>query len=132
MEQRFLGTGAVEPAARRELPPFVRMVAVGLARFAGVVAGAGAASVGVALLIAWWRDSDLLRAATLGLYLGGAILVAVPLLSWRGRAHSSGGYEHLEIETDAALRREWQSTLGVYVAVGVALLALGVALETIA
>ena len=131
MEERFLRTGAVEPAVRRGLPRFGGMVLTGLARFAGLVTVAAGISVGVALLIAWWRGSDLLRSATLGLYLGGALLIVVPLLGAGGRSYSSGDYVIHELDTDPASHRAWQGTMWAYLAVGVTLVGIGIALETL-
>jgi hypothetical protein len=133
MEERFLRTGAVQPAReRRAEPTLARVIGRGLLRFLAIVVVAVGVSVGAALLIGHWRGSDLSRAVTLGLYLGGACLIAVPLLSAGGRPLGSGGtYEYMEIPTDPSLRRAWQAQLVVYVAVGLVLIGLGVLVETL-
>ena len=133
MEERFLRTGeAVSPERpKRELSPTTSMIVRGLGRLAAFVAIAVSVCVGTALLIGMWTDSDLWRAATLGLYVGGAILIAVPLLSWGGRSYSTGAYEAYEIELDAAARRRRQGELWVYVLIGLALVGLGVLLEVL-
>ncbi len=131
MAERFLRTGAVQPEQRRGVHPNVKMIAAGIARFAAIVALAAGLSVGISLLIGWQRGSDLWRAAALGLYLGGALLIAIPLLSAGGRTHDTGGgYTYLEIE-GATGRRAWQGTIAVYLAVGLALIGLGILLETL-
>jgi hypothetical protein len=132
MEERFLRTGAIEPPARRGLPRFARMLLAGLARFAALVTVAAGISVGAAVLIGWGRDSDLWRSATLGLYLGGALLIVVPLLGAGGRSYGSGDYVFYDIETDPEARRAWRGTLWTYLAVGVTLVGLGIVLETLA
>ena len=132
MEERFLRTGAVEPRAKeRRLPPVARFLAAGITRFVGMVAGAAGVAVGIALIIGWWRDSDLLRAATVGLYVGGAVLVFVPLLSAGGQRFDAGEYEIYEVDTDPETRRLRQSGAWAYVVVGVVLIGLGVLLETL-
>ena len=130
MESRFLRTGPVEPPSREGPPPFVRMVVAGIGRLIGMVAVGAGISAGIGVLVGWWKGSDLGQAANLGLYLGGAALVAVPLLSWGGQSMSSGGYEILEVSTDPEYRRLHQSKRGVYLLVGVIVLLLGVLVET--
>lgn len=132
MEERFLRTrGAVEPERRQwTVPAFVRIVVAGLARLTTLVAVAAGISVGIALLVGAWRGSSLWNAATLGLYVGGALLVAAGALSWGGQSYEVGGYEVREVQTDPEERRRRQSRMGLYVVVGVAQVALGVLLET--
>jgi hypothetical protein len=130
VEERFGGKGLSRPGPDDGgVSPLGTVIAKGLVRFAAVVAAAAGVSIGVALAVAWWRDSAYVRAAVLGLYLGGAALIAVPVFSWGGRSYSAGGYEYYEVETDPAARRAWQSRLGVYVAVGLAVIGLGFLLE---
>lgn len=131
MEQRFLRTGAVSPPERRRIPAFVRFVAAGLGRLTLLVAAAAGISAGAGLLIGWWKGADLAHAANLGLYLGGATLVGVTLLTAGGQSFSSGEYEIREVETNPELRRYHQSKVGVYLVVGVLLLVLGGVFETL-
>ena len=130
MEERFLGRGGVEPE-RSGLNPTVRMLLVGIARFIAYVAVAAAVSVGIAVALAALRGGDLWRAATLGLYVGGALLVVLPLFSWSGRTGSIGGYDVYEIPVDATARRHWQSQLVAYLAIGLAVIGLGILLEVV-
>ena len=133
MEERFLRSGAVQPEREaRELPTAATVIGRGIVRFLAIAAIAVVVSVGLALLIGHWRGSDPWRAATLGLYIGGACLIAVPLLSAGGRPLGAGGsYEYVEIPTDPALRRAYQSQLVVYVVVGLTLVGLGVLMEIV-
>ena len=132
MEERFLRTGSIEPRVeRRALPPAARFIAAGIGRFVGMVAAAAGVAVGVALLVGWWRDADPLRAATVGLYVGGAVLVFVPLLSAGGQRFEGGGYEYYELDTDPELRRHRQSGAWAYVLIGLTLVGLAVVLETL-
>lgn len=132
MEERFLRAGrAIEPEQRRPgVPLFLTMMLAGLGRFLALVAVAAAISMGIGLLVGVWRDSDLLRAATIGLYVGGAALVAVGALSWGGQSYDVGGYEVREVAADPDERRLRQSRMGVYVVVGVAQVALAALLES--
>jgi hypothetical protein len=131
MEQRFLRTGAVGAAPRRKVPAYVRFVGAGLARLAGLVAVAAAISAGIGLLVGWLKGSDLGHAANLGLYLGGAALVAVALLSAGGQSFSSGEYVIHDVSADAHARRHHQSKVGVYALVGALVLVLGAVVETL-
>lgn len=133
MEERFLRRDAGAEVRRTSLHPTAQMVLLGLGRvalYAGAAAGAGAGiGAGVALL----RGSDdPLGGAILGLYLVGAALVGVPLVSWSGRSYSSGGgYEFYEVETDPASRRAWQGQLGAYLLIGMIVIGMGVVLEVL-
>ena len=132
MEERFLRSGdAVTPERpRRELGPRTRTLIRGLRRFALFVAIAAGVSVGLAVAIALWRDSDVGRAAALGLYLGGGALIAVPLFSWGGRSHSTGGYDFIETESlGPEGRRQWQAEHSAYLAIGVSLILIGLTVE---
>ena len=85
----------------------------------------------LALLVGWWRGSDLARAAAVGLYVGGAALVSVALVMAQAPPFELAGHQFDRSVTDPAERRRWQAGRGAYVAVGVALLALGVVVETL-
>jgi hypothetical protein len=132
MEERFLRTGAIEPQSRRSVSPAAAALAAGVARFVALVVTAAVLSIGIALLIAWWRGSDARSAAILGLYGGGVLLIAVPLLSGGGRSYLGGGYIYYELDPDAESRRAWQGTLWAYLLVGLSLIGLGIGLETLA
>lgn len=132
MEERFMRRDAGAKAHRSSLHPRAQMVLLGLGRvalYAGAAAGAGAGiGAGVALL----RGSDdPLGGAILGLYLAGAALVGVPLVSWSGRSYSGAGYEFYEVETDPASRRAWQGQLGAYLLIGMIVIGVGVLLEVL-
>lgn len=133
MEERFLRSGeAISPERQpRELSPTTSMVVRGLGRLTVLLAIAIALSAGVGVLIGMWTDSDLVRATILGLYVGGAILVAVPVLTWGGRSYSTGAYEVYEVDIDPYMRRRRQGELWVYVFVGLVLVGLGVLLEVV-
>jgi Na+(H+)/acetate symporter ActP len=90
MEERFLGGAPIHAEPTRRERPFLRMVAMGLARLAGLVAVAAAIAAGAGLLIGWLRGDDLWTAVTYSLYIGGVILVGLALfgggrqVQWRG------------------------------------------------
>jgi len=132
MEERFLSIG--EPISperpRHELGPEGKVLVGGLRRFAVFVGIAAGISVGLAVGIALLRGSDVTRAASLGLYLGGAALVAVPVFSWGGRG--VGGYVTYDLdELSPQARRRWQGEHAAYLVIGVTLVLLGILLETV-
>jgi hypothetical protein len=95
----------------------------GLARFAAVVAGMTAAIVLVALLFVWLKNADARTAFPRAFYIGGAILTTMAVLggAGRGRIGPQSRSEH-EIAVNRSL---------VYAAIGVALIGIGIALETL-
>jgi O-antigen/teichoic acid export membrane protein len=124
MEERFLRGGAVEPEARR--PPGggrARVLAAGLARFAALVALAGGAALGLGLLLGRSRGSEPVDAAAWGLYGGGIALIGFALLGG-GRQRRWRGEHGEDLGASPAAGP-------VYLAVGVALLGLGVLVETL-
>ena len=123
LEERFLRHGAVEPERRRAPgTDLVRFLLAGVLRFAVLVVVAGAVSLGLALLVGWQRGSDPAEAAAWGFYAGGIVLVGFALVSGGRSTHRRG--EHGEDLGSSPAAGP------VYIAVGVALLALGVATET--
>jgi hypothetical protein len=83
MEERFLGTGAVEPhAERRRVPEFVRFIAAGILRLAVYTAIAAAIAGGGGLVWGALRGSDdLLHSFVVGLWVGGTAMVVVAALT---------------------------------------------------
>jgi hypothetical protein len=124
LEERFLRTGAVEPERHRRgaVPSFVRLVVAGLARFAVMVAVAAAVAGGVGLLFGHLRGGDPERWLTLGLYLGGALLIVGALIT--------GGRERRYVGDLGEDLGSSGAGAPAFVAVGVALICLGIAAET--
>ena len=126
MEERFMRTGAVEPRAeRREVPGVVRFLGAGLLRLFAYTAVAVALAGGAG--VAWGLVSgsdDLVRSFTLGLYVGGAAMVALGLLS-AGRPIEYRG------EYGESLGPGGGSGTGAIVVVGVIVVLLGVAFEAV-
>jgi hypothetical protein len=125
MEERFLSGAPVHPEAELRERPFLRMVALGLARLAGLVAVAAAIAAGFGLLIGWLRGDDLWTAVTYAFYVGGVMLVGFAMLSggrqvqWRGELGEDLGPGGGTISQSALM-----------VLVGIALLLLGVLVDS--
>ena len=134
MEERFLRTGAaVEPERSRRLGGGrFGWIVRGLARYLAFVGIAATAFVGVALLISLWTDSSAARAAALGLFVGGALLILLAVLQggMPPMSQPEVGYEKLDLSTEA--RRAWQAQAWAYVGIGLALIGLGVLVEVLA
>jgi hypothetical protein len=83
MEDRFQREGAVEPRAeRREVPGFIRFLAGGIRRLVTYTVIAGAIAGGLGLVWGLIRGSDdLLHSFVLGLWLGGAAMVGIAVLT---------------------------------------------------
>lgn len=126
MEERFLRAGAVEPEKRERRKP--HWFLAGLLRFFAIVALSAGASVALGFLLGLWLDWDSARSVTLGLYLGGALMVGVGGLSWGGQGMDTGGYTFYE-EMSGGERLMHQCRMGVYVLIGVIVIGLGVAAE---
>ncbi len=127
MEDRFLRTGAIAPAAeRRHLPRFVRVALRYLVFAVALVAVAVAATAAIALGVAAWRGYDYQRTLTLGFYLSGAILIGVPMLA--GQTAS----EPLTYVGEGLDQSEQRLLHGapVYVFVGLCLLGVALFVET--
>ncbi len=126
MEERFLRSGAVEPRAeRRRLPGFVRFVGAGLLRLFAWTTVAVAITGGAGLAWGALRDSDdLLRSFTLGLYVGGAAMVGLALLS---------GGRDIEYRGDLGekLGPGGGGGVGAVALVGVLVILVGVAIEVV-
>ena len=126
MEERFLRAGAVEPlVARRRLPRFVRYIGAGLLRLlawtaiaAGIAGGAGVAYGALS------GSADLWRSVALGLYVGGAAMVTLGLLTGGRPMHYRG-------ELGESLGRGGGGGVGAVVLVGVLVVLLGVAVDVL-
>jgi hypothetical protein len=134
MEERFMREGAVSPERpRRGLPRFVRRMLAAIALVLGLIVLVSAITVGVALLIAAWQDLDAWTTVTYAFYIVGAILVALPFLG--GIGDPGPGFDYITPEqgsmlgTYAAEARSLRHSFIVYVAVGLALVAIGFLLE---
>jgi hypothetical protein len=125
MEERFLHGAPVQPEAKRREWPFLRMVGLGLARLAGLIAAAAAIAAAVGLVVGWLRGDDLWTAVTYAFYIGGVVLVAFAALSggrevqWRG-----------ELGEDLGRGGGTLNQSAVMIFVGLALIALGVLVES--
>ena len=83
MEDRFLREGAIEPRAEpRKVPGFIRFLAAGIRRLVTYTVIAGVIAGGIGLVWGLLRGSDdLLHSFVLGLWLGGAAMFAVGVLT---------------------------------------------------
>jgi hypothetical protein len=83
MEDRFLREGAIEPRAdRRKVPGFIRFLAAGIRRLVTYTVIAGAIAGGLGLAWGLIRGSDdLLHSFVLGLWLGGAAMFGIAVLT---------------------------------------------------
>ena len=83
MEDRFLREGAIEARAeRRKVPASIRFLAAGIGRLVAYTVIAGAITGGIGLVWGLIRGSDdLLYSFVLGLWLGGAAMFAVGVLT---------------------------------------------------
>jgi hypothetical protein len=126
MEERFMRTGAVEPRAeRREVPGVVRFLGAGVLRLLAYVGVAVALAGGAGL--AWGLISgsdDLVRSFTLGLYVGGASMVGLGLVSSGRPIEYRGDYGE-------RLGPGGGSGTGAIVLVGVIVVVVGVAVEAV-
>ena len=90
MEERFLRTGAVQPARERRAHPFLRMVAKGLVRLALLLAAAAAITAALGLLIGWLRGDDLSKALAYAFYIGGILVFLLALFTGGRRVRHRG------------------------------------------
>jgi hypothetical protein len=127
MEERFLGGGPVHPEADRlERGPRTQMLLAGLRRFAIFTAAAAAAAAGLGVLAAYLRGGDLVRGASLGLYVGGALLVAFAAFTFSNQPRRwVDQYGH-----DLGAGGGGGDT-GAFIAIGLALIGIGLLLEFI-
>jgi len=105
------------------------VLVAGIGRLLSYAGIAAALAVGLALAIAVWRDSDLWRAAALGLYLGGGLLVAVPVLfgARSPMTVAEVGYEKFDLGPEA--RKAWYAQSAAYLVIGLVLIGVGVLIE---
>ena len=107
------------------------MFARGLLRLMVIVTIAAGASAIVGVLLGQWRDWGFVRSVVYGFYVGGAVLVAVALSQTSGGVVSSEHVSHDGPDTSATARRARQAGAGGYLAVGVAVLLLGMVLDVV-
>ena len=83
MEDRFLREGAIEPRPEpREVPGFIRLLAAGIRRLVAYTVISGVIAGGLGLVWGLIRGSDdLLHSFVLGLWLGGAAMVGIAVLT---------------------------------------------------
>ena len=107
--------------------PRRRVLLAGVGRFAAIVAAAAGTAVALALLVGWWRGAGLAQAAAIGLYLGGAALIVVSF--GRAQPFEYEGHQFDKSVSDPGEHRRWNASRAVYMAVGIAVIALGVVME---
>ncbi len=124
MEERFLREGPVQPDAEpRRRHPRAEFLLAGLTRFVFITAGAATLSAALGLLAGWLTNSDLLRYLTLGLYAGGAILVAYAIFVFSSAPRRWVG----ELGEDLGASTG-QDTAG-FIAVGIAVIGIAVLVD---
>lgn len=129
MEDRFLHTGAVQPDRReREARAPRHWLVAGLIRLGLILAIAVAASAALGLLLGSWRGWETTQALAMGLYIGGAAIAGVGVLSWGGTGYESGGYVVYE-NMSGGERMLHQNRMGAYVLIGLVVIGLGVLAE---
>jgi hypothetical protein len=127
MEERFLRGGAVQPEAEpRRRHPRTEFLLAGLRRFVLITAGAAALSAGLGLVAGWLTNSDLVRYLTLGLYVGGAILVAYGVFVFSSAPRRWVG----ELGEDLGASTG-QDTAG-FIAVGIAVIGIAILVDWLA
>lgn len=124
MEDRFLREEAIEPRAeRREVPGFIRFLAAGLRRLVVYTVIAGAITGGLGLVWGLIRGSDdLVHSFVLGLWLGGAAMVAIAALTG-GRDIRYRG------ELGEDLGEGGGAEMGSILAVGLILIGIGIGID---
>ena len=128
MEDRFLREGAIEPRAERRRIPgagFIRFLAVGIRRLVAYTVIAGAIAGGLGLIWGLLRGSeDLLHSFVLGLWLGGAAMIAIAALT--------GGREiQYRGELGEDLGKGGGSEMGGILAVGLILIGIGIGIDVL-
>lgn len=125
MEERFLGAEAVHPESdRREWSPRTQMLLAGLRRFAIFTAAAAVGAAGLGILVGYLRGGDPVRGAALGLYVGGALLVAFAVFTFSNQPRRwVDEYGH-DLGAGGA-----SGDTGALIAIGLALIGLGLLLE---
>jgi hypothetical protein len=126
MEERFLGEGAIEPRAQRRREPgggFIRFLAAGMRRLVIWTVISGAIAGGIGLVWGLVRGSeDLLHSFVLGLWLGGAAMVAIAALT--------GGREiRYRGQLGEDLGKGGGAGMGAILAVGLILVGIGIGID---
>ena len=127
MEERFLGTGRIEPdRPRRHVPSWARTLLRGIRRLVVVATVAGAICLGLGLLLAHVRGGDTWHTVAVVFYVVGAV-ATLAALGLRGRPVGAyGGYESSE-SVQAA-----NAAKAMNLVIGIMLIALGVLIDTVA
>ena len=126
MEDRFLRDGPIEPRAeRRKVPGFVRFLAAGIRRLVTYTVIAGAITGGIGLVWGLIRGSDdLLHSFVLGLWLGGAAMFGVGVLT--------GGRDIRYVgDLGEDLGEGGGSEMGAVLAVGLILIGIGIGIDVL-
>ena len=126
MEERFLGTGAVQPdAEHREPPELLTRIAKGLVRFTAFALAAAAIAGGAGALWAALSGNDVARGISVGLYVGGALLVLLAVFSF------SNAPRQWSDQYGSNLGATGGGDLGAYLSIGLALILLGLAVDSV-
>jgi hypothetical protein len=126
MEDRFLRDGAIEPRAeRRNVPGFIPFLAAGIGRLVAYTVIAGAIAGGLGLVWGLIRGSDdLLHSFVLGLWLGGAAMVGIAVLT--------GGRDIRYVDKlGEDLGEGGGSEMGAILAVGLILFGIGIGIDVL-
>jgi hypothetical protein len=128
MEERFLSEGAIEPRAERRRVPgagFIRFLAAGIGRLVAYTAIAGAIAGGVGLVWGLVKGSeDLLHSFVLGLWVGGAAMVAIAALTG-GRDIKYRGELGEDLGTGGG------AGMGAILVVGLILIGIGIGIDVL-
>jgi hypothetical protein len=106
-------------------------LARGLLRLFVIVAVAAVASAIVGVLLGQWRDWSFVRSVVYGFYVGGAVLVAAAFSQTSGGIVSSEHVSGHGPDASPEARRARQASAGLYLAMGVVVLLLGMVLDVV-
>lgn len=101
----------------------------GLRRLLVIVGIAVGASAIVGIVLGQWREWGFFRSVVYGLYVGGAVLVAVAFSQTSGGVVSGEQVSQYGADASPEARRVRQARAGPYLAVGVVVLLLGMLLD---
>jgi hypothetical protein len=128
MEERFLREGALEPRAKRRRVPgggFIRFLAAGIGRLVIYTVIAGVIAGGLGLVWGLLRGSDdLLHSFVLGLWFGGAAMVAIAALT-------GGRVIQYRDQLGNDLGKGGGAGMGAILAVGLILIGLGIGIDVL-
>jgi hypothetical protein len=133
MEERFLRPRSPVGPQPSRVGSFIRsrsgFVLRGIVRFVAGVGAAAAMCVGIALLVVVFGGASAGRAVPVALYIGGAFLVATAVLGARGTLTVDPRWNWDPV-TAEQLRRS-QGIRAAYLAVGLAVVALGILADAV-